>query len=515
MRHDEYLRHDATALAALVARGEVSAAELLALAQAQMARVQPALNALLRPLDAMAAAQLARPLTGPKAGPLGGVPFLVKDSVLDVAGVPTSYGSRSMLGVVPSENAAPLRRLLEAGAVVFGKTNLPEFGLKGVSDSRAFGRVNNPWDVAHVAGGSSGGSAAAVAAGVVPMAGGNDGGGSLRIPAACCGLFALKPSRGRVSNGPAIGEVWYGACSEGVLSRSVRDTALALDLLCGPEPGDPFVSAQPAESFASALQRTVPRLRVAFSTASPIGAPVHPQAVAAVQAAAQLLQRLGHDVEEAAPAIDGAALAQSFIHLYFGQVPATVGYALSQGASRSDFELLTLVMAVLGQTVGAGTLTGHLVAWNGFARALGAFHQRFDVWLTPTLAGPPMLHGAIDPTPREQWLLKVLLNSGLLGLLARNGLLKGTINKLAQDNLAPYPFTQLANLTGTPAMSLPLHWTPEGLPLGVHISGRMGDEATLLQLAAQLETAQPWFDKLPKIAHAAPDGAASAAGVSG
>jgi amidase len=503
VHHHEYLQHDATALAALVARGDTSGAELLALAQAQLARVQPALNALLRPLDALAQQQLQRAVPGP----LSGVPMLVKDSVLDVAGVPTSYGSRSMLGVVPTEHAAPLRRLLDAGAVVFGKTNLPEFGLKGISDSQAFGRVSNPWNTAHTPGGSSGGSAAAVAAGVVPMAGGNDGGGSLRIPAACCGLFALKPSRGRVSNGPGIGEVWFGACSEGVLSRSVRDTALALDELCGPEPGDPFVTALPAESFRSVLQRPPPRLRVAFSTTSPIGTAVHPEAVAAVQGAARLLERLGHHVEEAAPAIDGTALAQAFIHLYLGQIPATVGYALAHGARRSDFELLTQVMAVLGQTVGAGTLTGQLVAWNGFARALGAFHQRHDVWLTPTLAGPPMRHGAVDPPPALQAVLKLLLRTGLLGLLGRSGLLQGTIDQIARDNLTPYPFTQLANLTGVPAMSLPLHWTADGLPLGVQCVGRMGDEATLLQLAAQLEAAQPWFGRLPAMA-----GVATAAG---
>lgn len=499
MEHAEYLRHDATALAGLVARGEVAPAELLALAQAQMARVQPQLNALLRPLDALAQAQLERA----QPGPLGGVPFLVKDSVLDVAGVPTSYGSRAMLGVLPQQHAAPLRRLLDAGAIVFGKTNLPEFGLKGVSDSQAFGPVANPWNPAHVAGGSSGGSAAAVAAGVVPMAGGNDGGGSLRIPAACCGLFALKPSRGRISNGPGIGEVWFGACSEGVLSRSVRDSALALDVLAGPEPGDPFVTAPPVTPFVQALQRTPPRLRVAFSSASPIGTPVHAEAVAAVQAAARLCERLGHEVVEAAPAIDGTALADAFIHLYFGQVPAAVGYALSQGAKRSDFELLTQVMAVLGQTVGAGTLTAQLVGWNGFARALAAFQQRHDVWLTPTLASPPLRHGAIDPPRREQALLRLLLATRLLAPLARSGLLAGTIADIARDNLAPYPFTQLANLTGVPAMNVPLHWTPEGLPLGVQFVGRMGDEATLLQLAAQLEAAQPWFQRLPALAGAA------------
>jgi amidase len=499
LRHADYLTLDATALAARVARGETSAAELLALARAQAARVQPALNALVRPLEALAAQQLARP----PQGPLAGVPMLVKDSVLDVAGVPTGYGSAGFAKIVPTEHAFALRRLLDAGAVVFGKTNLPEMGLKGVSDSRANGRVHNPWNAAHVAGGSSGGSAAAVAAGVVPMAGGNDGGGSLRIPAACCGLFALKPSRGRISNGPGIGEVWFGACSEGVISRSVRDSALALDVLCGPEPGDPFVTAKPAEPFVSALQRPPPRLRVAFSAVSPIGTPVHAEAVAAVQHAARRLEALGHHVEEAAPPIDGRALAQSFLHLYFGQIPATVGWAMSMGAKRGDFELLTMVMAVLGQSVGAGTLTGHLVGWNGFARQLAAFQQRFDVWLTPTLACPPLRHGEVDPPATQQAVLKLLLNTGLLGLLAKTGVLKGTIEQIAIDNLTPYPFTQLANLTGTPAMSVPLHWTADGLPLGVQFVGRMGDEATLLQLAAELEQDQPWFDRLPAIAGAA------------
>ena len=499
MRHDEYLRLDATALAAAVARGEASGAELLRLAREQMVRVQPLLNALLRPLDELAEAQLARP----PAGALAGVPFLVKDSVLDVAGVPTSYGSRSMRNIVPTVHAAPLRRLLDAGAVVFGKTNLPEFGLKGVSDSREFGRVCNPWNLERVAGGSSGGSAAAVAAGVVPMAGGNDGGGSLRIPAACCGLFALKPSRGRISNGPGLGEVWFGACSEGVISRSVRDSALALDILCGPEPGDSFVTAAPSEPFAQAMRRAPNRLRVAFSSASPIGTPVHAESLAAVQSAARLLESLGHDVVEAAPAIDGAALAQSFMHLYFGQIPAAVDWAIEQGAKPRDLELLTRVMAVLGQGVGAGTLTRHLIGWNDFARALGSFHQRFDVWLTPTLAAPPLPHGAIDPPPGQRRLLELLLDTGLLRLLSRTGWLQGTIDRLAVDNLTPYPYTQLANLTGVPAMTVPLHWTADALPLGVQFVGRMGDELTLLQLAAQLEAARPWFDRLPAMAHAA------------
>jgi len=521
MRHDEYLKHDATALAALVRRGEVTPSELLAAARAQMARVQPLTRALVRELPALADEQLARlaghnghalsPQAGSMAGPGGtraslqGVPFLVKDSVLDVPGVPTGYGSRALATLSErfpaTEPAAALRRLLSAGLVVFGKTNLPELGLKGVSDSRAFGRVGNPWDPARTAGGSSGGSAAAVAAGVVPMAGGNDGGGSLRIPAACCGLFALKPSRGRVSSGPGFGEVWFGACSEGVLSRSVRDSAAALDVLAGAEPGDPYVVAPPPPtSFADAALRPPPRLRIAWSTLSPIGTEVHAEAKAAVEAAARLLQGLGHEVEEAAPAIDGRALARSFTQIYFGQVLATVRQALAMGARREHFEPLTLLTAELGRSVDAGALTAELLAWNGYARALAVFQQRYDVLLTPTLATPPLPHGTGDLSPLAEALLGALVRSGLLRTLGRLGLLEGTIESITRANMAPVPFTQLANLTGVPAMSLPLHWTREGLPLGVQCVGRMGDEALLLQLAAQVEQAAPWFDRLSPLA---------------
>lgn len=510
MRHDEYLTHDATSLAALVRRGEVTAAELLALARAQMQRVQPATHALVRELPALAAEQLARPtpphgsMSG-NCGVLRGVPFLVKDSVLDVPGVPTGYGSRALTGLSErfpaTEPAAALRRLLGAGLVVFGKTNLPELGLKGVSDSRAFGRVANPWDLARNAGGSSGGSAAAVTAGVVPMAGGNDGGGSLRIPAACCGLFALKPSRGRVSNGPGMGEVWFGACSEGVISRSVRDSALALDILAGAEPGDPFVAAAPpAAPFAQLAAQAPPRLRIAFSTASPIGTEVHAEARAAVHAAATLLQGLGHEVEEAAPAIDGRALARSFTQIYFGQVLATLRQALALGARREEFEPLTLLTAEIGRSIDAGAFTAELLAWNGYARSLAIFQQRYDILLTPTLAAPPQRNGAGDATPLAEAALGLVVRSGLVRWLGRLGLLDGTIERLAHENMAPVPFTQLANLTGVPAMSLPLHWTHEGLPLGVQCIGRMGEDALLLQLAAQLEVAAPWFARLSPLA---------------
>jgi amidase len=491
----DYLACDATALAQHVARGEVRPGELLDLALAQHRRVHGSVNAVVRLMESEARAQASGPLTGP----LAGVPFLIKDGVQDYAGVPTSYASRSMAGVVPDRHAHVVDRYLKAGLVIFGKTNLPEFAIRAVTDPELFGRTNNPWDLTRTPGGSSGGAAAAVASGIVPMAAGNDGGGSLRIPAACCGLFSLRPSRGRVSSGPGIGEVWFGASTEGVISRSVRDSALALDLLQGAEPGDPFVIEPPAEPYAQAMLREPGRLRIGFTTVSPIGTEVHPEAVHAVRQAAKLLESLGHHVEEAAPQIDGAALAQSYLHMYFGQIPAAVARAKALGAREGDLELMNRILVTLGRSVSAVELTTQLNRWNEFSRSLAAFHSKYDLLLTPTLAAPPVTHGTGDPSNAEKKLLGFLHGTGVLGVLARLGLLDATVQKLATDNLRYVPFTQLSNLTGTPSMSVPLYWTPDGLPLGVQFVGPFGSEDRLLQLAHQLEEAQPWFDRLPAL----------------
>ena len=494
MKFSEYLACDATQLAALVARREVGADELLALATARNERVHARVNAVCRSLEAEARAQLAGPRP---TGAFAGVPFLLKDGVQDVAGMPTGYGSAGMQHVVPAQTAHVVRRYREAGLVIFGKTNLPEFALKGVTDSRANGRTCNPWNLAHTAGGSSGGAAAAIASGIVPMAAGADGGGSIRIPAACCGLFGLRPSRGRVSCGPGIGEAWFGASSEGVISRSVRDTARALDVLAGPEPGDAFAIATPSMPYVDAMQRAPRRLRIGFTTASPLGTAVHPEAAAAVADAAGLLAALGHDVEEAAPDIDGPLLARNYLHVYFGQVPAAMARAYAAGARRGEFEPLTRVIETLGKATSAAALTANLACWNRHARALAAFHARHDLLLTPTLAHPPVRHGQGDQPRAHEIALDLLDRSGLLGLLVRSGLLASTVDKIATDSLQYVPFTQLANLTGTPAMSVPLHWTADGLPLGVQFVAPFGQEDLLLQLAAQLEQARPWFDRLP------------------
>jgi amidase len=496
MQLADYLASDAIALAQYVSRGDVRPAELLDLALGQHRRVHASVNAIVRLMEDEARAQLS---SGTAAGPFGGVPFLIKDGVQDYAGLPTSYGSRSMAGIVPARHSHVVERYLKAGLVIFGKTNLPEFAIRAVTDPELFGRTNNPWDLTRTPGGSSGGAAAAVASGIVPMAAGNDGGGSLRIPAACCGLFSLRPSRGRVSSGPGIGEVWFGASSEGVISRSVRDSALALDVLQGAEPGDPFVIAPPSRPYVEAMRREPGRLRIGFTSLSPIGTEVHPEAVRAVRSAARLLESLGHHVEEAAPRIDGAALAQSYLHLYFGQIPAAVSRAKALGAKAGDLELMNRILVTLGSSVSAMELTTQLNRWNEFSRVLAGFHAQYDLLLTPTLAAPPITHGTGDPSGAEKGLLGFLHGTGVLGVLARLGLLDSTVQKIATDNLRYVPFTQLSNLTGTPSMSVPLYWTPDGLPLGVQFVGPFGSEDRLLQLAHQLEEAQPWFERLPAL----------------
>lgn len=492
----EYVQADATALAQMVRGGEVSAAELLEIASAQLQRLNPVLNAVNLSMLAQARQRLHEPLQGP----LAGVPILIKDAIQDYAGLPTSNGSRAFRQTPARQHSAVVQRLLDAGAVIIGKTNTPELALKGFTEPAAFGITRNPWDLARTPGGSSGGSAAAVAAGIVPMAGANDGGGSIRIPAACCGLFGLRPSRGRVPAGPAVGEIWEGASSDLVVSRSVRDAALALDVLSGPACGDAFAIAAPASPFAQTLAHDPGRLRIAFCTESPLGTDVHPEAVAAVHHAAQLLAALGHDVVEARPQYDGQALARCYLEMYFGQVAATLADARAAGARSADFELSTRLLEALGKAACAGDYVRSHRRWNDFARALGEFHTRHDLFLTPTLACPPVRHEQTVMPAGQQRLLSFLLRSGALGVLARLGLMEKPLADLSAQNLSYVPFTQLANLTGTPAMSVPLHWTADGLPLGVQFIGPFGSEALLLQLAHQLEGAQPWMQRLPALA---------------
>lgn len=488
----EYQQLDGLALAELVRKKEVTASELLEAALARSAQVNAKVNAIVTPMHEIARDRATQALSGPFAG----VPFLLKDIQEDYAGVTTSAGSRAFRNYRPARHAHFVQRLLDAGVVVFGKTNTPELALKGTTEPELFGASRNPWNLDHSTGGSSGGSAAAVAAGIVPVAGASDGGGSIRIPAACCGLFGFRPSRGRVSAGPAFGEVWEGASSEHVITRSVRDSAAILDVLQGSVIGDPFSIAPPEQSYLEESQREPRKLRIAFSTRSPIDMGVDPECVAAVHDTARLLASMGHTVVEEAPKIDGRAVAECFLKMYFGHVAATVASARRlTGARESEFELDTRVLALMGRSLPAGEYVQAHAQWNAFARALGEFHQQYDLYLTPTLAQPAARIGS-QVTPLAERI-------GVWPLLALNigrGLLRtGLVQKSALNSLARVPFTQLSNITGTPSMSVPLHWTQAGLPIGVHFIARFGDEATLFQLAAQLEMARPWKDKRPPI----------------
>ncbi|AXQ28861.1 amidase [Solimonas sp. K1W22B-7] len=488
----DYARHDAVALAALVARGETTAAELLETAIARAAAVNPKINAINIPMHEIGRARAKEKLPGP----LAGVPFLIKDIVQDYAGVPASSGCVPLRGWKPPTHASIVQRFLDAGLVIFGKTATPELALKGITESRCWGVTRNPWDLGRTPGGSSGGAAAAVAAGIVPMAGANDGGGSIRIPAACCGLFGLRPSRGRVPLGPRMGEAWEGANSDLVVSRSVRDSAAMLDALQGPDVGAPFEIRAPERPYLEELGREPGRLRVAFCTRSPLGMPVDPQHVEAVRKTAKLLESLGHHVEEAEPQIDGPQLARCFITMYMGNVAASVAEIRAlTGCAESAFEPDTRVFAQAGRALAAGEYVRRRRLWNDFARSLGEFFGHYDLYLTPTLACPPVRIGELEQPAALRAAQQLVLGLRGGGLLLRSGM----VEQIAIESLAKVPFTQLSNLTGTPSMSVPLYHTAEGLPLGLQFVAPFGEEGRLLRVAAQLEQALPWFDRMPAL----------------
>ncbi|MFJ4380871.1 amidase [Streptomyces albidoflavus] len=492
MEYAEYRAHDAVGLAALVAGGEVSAAELLEVAVARAEAVDGKLNAVVRPMHDLARERARTPLTGPFAG----VPFLIKDLSQDYAGLPTGSGSRSLAHRPAERHSAVVERWLEAGLVIFGKTNTPEFGAKGITEPEVNGPTRNPWDLTRTPGGSSGGSAAAVAAGVVPMAGANDGGGSIRIPAACCGLFGLKPGRGLVPAGPATAEDLHGAATNGAVSRTVRDSAALLDVLTArPDPGGPYLAARPELPYAELARRPRP-LRIGFTTRSPIGTEVDPHAVAAVDETAKLLARLGHEVEPAEPEIDHRQLALDFLAMWTTQLAQTVDeIRRATGAGPGDFELDTHLLAAAGRSLPAPRYFAAHQRWNTYSRQLAAFHERYDLLLTPTLARPPVRIGELDTPAPVRALARALMKAGLLGTLA------GTKawERAVIANLAATPYTQLANITGRPAMSVPTYRTPEGLPLGTQFVGPLGGEGTLLALAAQIEAEQPWARLEPEL----------------
>ncbi|MFO7527415.1 MAG: amidase family protein [Marinobacter sp.] len=491
MKQSEYLKLDATALADLIGRGEIHPRDVCEAAIERATRVNGTLNAICHPQFSEA---LEQKFT--ESAPFSGVPFLLKDLAQEQADHPCSYGSRGLKNNIAPVDSEFTRRAAQGGLVFLGRTTTPEFGLKGVTESELWGASRNPWNVDLTPGGSSGGSGAAVAAGVVPMAGANDGGGSIRIPAAYNGLFGLKPSRGRVSSGPFLGETWTGASIDHVVSRTVRDSAAMLDVLAGPAQGDPFVIAPPAAPYAELMQKAPGRLRIGVFTSSPYDTEVAPECVAAVEETARTLERMGHIVEYAEPEFDGMALARCYLGLYFGEVSVLMARAREQfGATDRDFELDTRLIAMLGRTMPLPDYVQRRQQWNDFARALGTFFESYDLYLCPTTGQLPARIGELETPSHLKFAAKLMLALKAGRLVHRSG----QVDQMVLESLARTPFTQLANLTGTPAMSVPLHWTLSGLPVGVQFGAAHGGEDVLFQLAAALEEASPWFSHYERL----------------
>jgi amidase len=470
----ELLVRPAGELAALIRAGELSARELTEAALARIDELNGAVNAFAH-LDPEGALATADAVAAGDERPFAGVPIAVKDTSA-VAGMPLTLGSDAFGDYVPAHDSFVVRRLRAAGFVIVGKTSLPEFGILPVTEPRRFGPTRNPWDLERTPGGSSGGAAAAVAAGMVPLAHGSDGGGSIRIPAACCGLVGLKPSRGRVSRGPELGDDLL--VQDGVLTRSVAETAALLDVLAGYETGDVTWAPPPAEPFAAAAARTPGRLRIGVTTESALDVPLDPLCERAVRDAAELLESLGHEVEWVdSPPWAGQDLLEAFT-LAFG-TPIAVGlFFAGQATGREPSEEMVepLTWAVWNGVRERSALEYQLARTRlgAYTRAIVALWDRFDVVMTPALAERPVRIGEIDPCSDDPW-----------DDFRRSG------------HFTPY--TAIFNVTGQPAISLPLFGGEDGLPLGVQLAGRPAGEAQLLALAAQLEAARPWAERRPGV----------------
>ncbi len=472
---DELAFLDATAQADLVRRKELTPDELVDAAIARIEQLNPTLNAVITPLYERAREAAAGASTDTV---FAGVPFLLKDHVAEYAGTPLSEGSAFLAGhYISPQDSELVRRYQRAGLIILGKANTSEFALMPTTEPRQFGASRNPWNTSLTTGGSSGGSAAAVAAGMVAAAHANDGGGSIRVPASCCGLVGLKPTRGRNSAAPGHGDLAGGLLCEHVLTRSVRDSAAILDASAGPAPGDPYSPAPPERDFAEEVGHPPGRLRIGLGTVPLTGLPAHADCVAAAESAANLCEELGHEVAEASPSLDQQQLFKAFGDVWIALLCSAIkDWARRSGREpeQKHFEPVTWRMYLGGQRRSSGDYLLAVQDLQQVSREAASFFADYDVWLTPTLAQPPMPLGYFDYSPetRDQHVARLAEYTG---------------------------FTLIANATGQPAISLPLHWNEDGLPIGVQLLGRYGDEATLLRLAAQLEQARPWSHRQPPL----------------
>jgi len=457
----------------MVRTGELSAREL---AEASLARIEATADlnhwTLVDADGALAAADAVAP---GDARPFAGVPIAIKDLFAPVAGLRMAQGSELLGEFTPDYDYAQVRRLKEAGFVIVGKTQTPEFGITPVTNPRRFGPARNPWDPERTTGGSSGGSAGAVAAGAVPIAHASDGGGSIRIPAACCGLLGLKPARGRVSRAPDLGDHFLS--TDGVLARTVEDVAALLDLMSGPELGDATWAPPPEAPFAELARRDPGRLRVGLVTELPLaGAELDPECERGAREAAALLEGLGHDVEEIpSPIPSDETLVGVFTALWAGHVAASMLHGqmvTGREPSAENVEPLSLWLWEMGQSIPSPTYIGALATGQAIARGMIATMSAYDVVVTPALAQRPVRHAEIDPCADDP---------------------AATFRRAAEFT----PYTPPINLTGQPAVSVPVAQGDDGLPTAAQLIGRPAREDVLLQLSRQLEQAAPWADRFP------------------
>lgn len=486
-----YAQYDGIALAQQIRTGERSAQEVLEAALIQLTHQNSAINAIATPLGDAALQQLMHPLP---AGPLAGVPILIKDLFTDIAGHPTRNGSRLFQTVPPAtRDHTIIERYRQAGLIFMGKTTTPEFGLYPYTESDAYGATRNPWNRAHTCGGSSGGSAAAVAAGIVPIAHGSDGGGSLRIPAANCGVFGFKPSRGRAPCGPYLSEQWQGMAVQHCLTRSVRDSAAMLDIMQGIDWGDVYSCPLPERSFLAQLDQPLPRLKIAISLTPPQGGILDPECRAAVEACATLLESLGHHVEEAGPTLPSVAhLQRAMMVLVAGEMACLIrnlSLFFGRPIRHNEIEAGSWALSRYGERLSAGEF-----AWNRqfmlrMGRHMADFHQRYDILLCPVMNQLPAKIGQFRLSRTEE-----MMSRFLMGTLKQDWLLGPTqlIEKNARRMLDYLGWTAPFNMSGQPAMSVPFGLSAAGLPIGVQCIAPYAQDGLLLQLAREIEQAQPW-----------------------
>jgi amidase len=490
---NEYANYDGMGLAELVRAGKVSSLELIEAAIERIENYNPKLNAVVTKMydDARDRAKQTIP-----DGPFSGVPFLVKDLFSTIKGVPTSAGNRLLKYIPAAVDSEMVKRWRAAGLVILGKTNTPEFGLTPYTEPGVFGPAHNPWDLSRTTGGSSGGSGASVAARFVPLASGADGGGSIRVPASACGVFGLKPTRGRTPTGPTFGEAWRGFAIEHALTRSVRDSAALLDATAGEDVGAPYYAPPRKRPFLQEVSTDPGKLRIAVTGAPMLGKHVDPDVLRALESTVRLLRALGHEVAEAAPALDGEPFSFAFVTIVAAELRADIedtARAAGKKVSVRDFDPSSFGMGMLGKALSAQEYATAARYLQTSARKVATFFEDYDILLTPTLSQPPFKIGSLQPSTGEKAMIR------MIGSIDGGRILKalGLVKSLSASIFEFIPWTPVFNVTGQPAMSVPLEWTGDRLPIGMHFVAKFGDEATLFRLAGQLEKARPWEDMMP------------------